>query len=285
MIPDIRNKLFQVVQGRKSPAALPHLISHAQSGTSPQTATAALKAAEQIATDKDVASLLKIIQFSTHQPVRQGAKLVVASLARRSENREPLEAALKSAHDSATSNEARLIFIELLGAAGGDTASEVVTEALKNEDNKTRLAAVAALGNWADDTEFETLLDYVAEENNDTLRKRAFDAAFQFLKIDRPRDEIDLEDMWKMLAREAQTQTEKMKIVTGLASLVDDWAFAVVEFFVEDDDDKVSFRAEKALEHMEDRRKRVNPDEKDEEKDEDDEPDDSGNEEEETPEE
>ncbi|NIP95402.1 MAG: HEAT repeat domain-containing protein, partial [Akkermansiaceae bacterium] len=191
------------------------------------------------------------------------------------------EAALKSAHDSATSNEARLIFIELLGAAGGDTASEVVTEALKNEDNKTRLAAVAALGNWADDTEFETLLDYVAEENNDTLRKRAFDAAFQFLKIDRPRDEIDLEDMWKMLAREAQTQTEKMKIVTGLASLVDDWAFAVVEFFVEDDDDKVSFRAEKALEHMEDRRKRVNPDEKDE----DDEPDDSGNEEEETPEE
>ncbi|NIP95403.1 MAG: hypothetical protein GWO24_18945, partial [Akkermansiaceae bacterium] len=92
MIPDIRNKLFQVVQGRKSPAALPHLISHAQSGTSPQTATAALKAAEQIATDKDVASLLKIIQFSTHQPVRQGAKLVVASLARRSENREPLEA-------------------------------------------------------------------------------------------------------------------------------------------------------------------------------------------------
>jgi hypothetical protein len=66
--------------------------------------------------------------------------------------------------------------------------------------------------------------------------------------------------MWKSLAHEAQTSGEKGQIVTGLVKLIDDWAFAVIEFFVEDEDDKVSYRAEKALENMEDRRQRLNPD-------------------------
>ena len=112
----------------------------------------------------------------------------------------------------------------------------------------------------------------MAEEEDDSLRKSAFNFAFQFLKIDRKRDEIDLEDMWKMLAREAQLETEKLKIVTGLASIVEDWAFAVVEFFVEDENDKVSFKAEQALERMEERRARINPDGSDRDTDEPDEP-------------
>jgi hypothetical protein len=176
-----------------------------------------------------------------------------------------------SAFENATTDRAKLVFIELLGSAGGDAAASIVENALKSKDTKTRLAGIAALGSWADDTEFESLLDYMADEENDTLRRRAFDSAFQFLMIDRERDDLDLEDMWKDLAREAQTREEKMQIFTGLANIIEDWAFAVVEFFVEDDDDKVNFRAEQALEHMEDRRQRLNPDGKrDEDEDEDD---------------
>ena len=262
IIPDIRTKLFQVVQRRKGRSSLPHLIAHAQTSSNPQTATAALKAAEQIATEKDISSVLNIIKFSTQEQVRQGAKRVITSLAARSDSRKSLAADIKSAYDADPTDEAKLLFVELLGAAGGDVAAAVVQDALKSKDNKLRLAAVAALGNWADDSQFETLLDHMATEENDTLRTRGFDSAFHFLKIERERDEVALEDMWKLLARLAQVPAEKLKIVTGLANIVDDWAFAVVEFFVEDEDDKVSFRAEQALERMEERRKRINPDAK-----------------------
>jgi hypothetical protein len=61
--------------------------------------------------------------------------------------------------------------------------------------------------------------------------------------------------MWKALAREATSKTEKLKLITGLAQNVEDWAFAVVEFFAEDDDDDVSFKADKVLEHMADKRR------------------------------
>lgn len=262
MTPDIRTKLFKVVQGRKGKSALPFLIDHARTAK-PQTATAALQAAESIASVDDLAELLSIIQFSSHPQVRQDAKKVVASLAARSENPEKLGAALKRAYDSATDEEAKRIFIELLGSAGGEDAASVVQQALESKDAKARLAAVAALGSWADDTQFETLLDYIAEEENDTVRKRAFESAFQFLTLDRERDEFDEEDMWKMLAREAELETEKFRIVDGLARITEDWAFAVVEYFVADEDDDVSFRAEKALERMEDRRARIQPDAED----------------------
>ena len=64
------------------------------------------------------------------------------------------------------------------------------------------------------------------------------------------------EDLWKMLAREAQTKAEKIALINQLSRFTDDWVFAVIEFFAEDGDDHVSFRAEKALERMEERRQR-----------------------------
>ena len=81
----------------------------------------------------------------------------------------------------------------------------------------------------------------------------------QFLQKDRDRDALALEDMWKALAQEAATESEKIQIVNGLARIVDDWAFAVVEFFLEDANDNVSFRAEKALDFMETKRNRLKP--------------------------
>ena len=77
--------------------------------------------------------------------------------------------------------------------------------------------------------------------------------------INRERDPGDLERMWKDFASEARSGTEKMAIVNGVYNIVDDWSFAVVEFFLEDENDKVSYRAEQALERMEERRSRLNP--------------------------
>ena len=65
--------------------------------------------------------------------------------------------------------------------------------------------------------------------------------------------------MWKDLAQEASTESEKKQIVNGLAKIVEDWAFAVVEFFLEDENDEVSFRAEKALDYMNEKRNRLKP--------------------------
>jgi len=259
MTPDIRIKFFQVIQGRKSPDALPFLIKHARNSSRPKTASAALKAVRKLANDSNVSDLLSIIQFNESSIVRQEAKLVVMEISVRSTNRDELASSIKSAYDNATNDNSKLTFLELLGSTGGDTAAGIVAEALKSEDKKTRIAALAALGSWADDSQFGALLDYMAEAEDDALRGRAFTEAFQFLNKERKRDALALEDMWKDLAQEAATETEKKQIVNGLAKIVEDWAFAVVEFFLEDENDEVSFRAEKALDYMNEKRNRLKP--------------------------
>ena len=259
MTPDIRIKFFQVIQGRKSPDALPFLIKHARNSSRPDTASAALKAVRKLANDSNVSDLLSIIQFNESSTVRQEAKLVIMEISERSTSRDELASSIKSSYDNATNDNSKVTFLELLGSTGGDTAAGIVTEALKSEAKKTRIAALAALGSWADDSQFDTLLDYMAEEEDDTLRRQAFAQAFQFLNKDRKRDALALEDMWKDLAQEASTESEKKQIVNGLAKIVEDWAFAVVEFFLEDENDEVSFRAEKALDYMNEKRNRLKP--------------------------
>ena len=258
MISDIRVKLFEVLQGRNNSSAVPYLIEHAKSSASEQTATAALRAVEKMATEKDLNDLVNIIRFTSHSSVRQAAKRTIASVAKRTDGRAALATALKDSYASAPNEEVKRSYLELLGSAGGEDAKAIVKAALEDEDKKTQLAALAALRSWPDDSMFETIIDYATGQEDDLLRNQSFGAAYSFLKLERKRDEIDLEDMWKMLAREARTTTEKRQIIDGMANLTDDWAFSVVEFFEEDEDDKVSFRAEQARERMESRRIRIN---------------------------
>ncbi len=267
MTPDIRIKFFHVLQGRNSPDSLPFLIQHARNSSRPQTAVAALNAARKQATEANLADLLAIIQFNESSLVRQDAKRVIMSLAERSTTRNEIAKSIKTAYDSATSDDTKAIFLELLGATGGDAAAGIVKEALKSDSKTTRIAALAALGSWADDGQFEVLLDHMADEEDDALRRSAFAQALQFLTKDRKRDALALEDMWTGLATEARTESEKKQIVNGLANIVEDWAFAVVEHFLEDENDEVSYRAEKALAHMEDRRNRLNPDREEDKED------------------
>ena len=271
MTPDIRVKFFQIVQGRNSPDSLPFLIEHARNSSKPATASAALTAARKLATDDNLPALLGIIQFNASSQIQQDAKRTIISLAERSTARSEIAKAIKNSYDSATSDDAKDIFLELLGSTGGDTAAGIIKETLKSDSKTTRIAAIAALGTWADDSQFDVLLDYMAGEQDDTLRQRAFDSAYQFLTKDRKRDALALEDMWKALAQEAGSESEKKQIVFGLANIVDDWSFAVVEFFLEDENDEVSFRAEKALDYMKDKRNRLNPDRDDDKNDEGDE--------------
>ena len=263
MIPDIRIRFFEVLAGRKSPSALAPLITYAQSTNNERTAVGAIKACEKLATEKNFSALLNIMGFTRHETVRQTAKRTIAAVVKRTDGREQLAIALKNSYETAGNDEVKRDYLELLGSAGGDDSAAIIRSTLADDDKKTQLAAIAALRSWPDDTMFSELIDYATGQEDDLLRSQSFNAAFTFLKLDRERDVDDLEDMWKMLAGEARTPKEKRQVIDGMAKLTDEWAFSVVEFFEENDDDDVSFRAERAREHMDTRRQRIKGDDED----------------------
>ena len=141
--------------------------------------------------------------------------------------------------------------LRLLGTTGGDKAAETVKEALKSDNVPIQSAALAALGNWSDDTQFGTLNDFIEETDNDSLRKKAFDAAYSFLRNDRKRNSDDLAGMWQSLTSSANDPREKLQIIRGLANEIHPWSVTILGELAKDKDDKVIDKAEQAKRYVE----------------------------------
>jgi serine/threonine protein kinase len=255
MSDDLRMNLFKVIRSRKGPSAFPYLIDFAKGSTNTAMATAALQAAETLATERDVSALLGIIQFNDNSQIQQAAESAIASLARRSDSREFLSRPLLTLYDSPPSDEVRLIYLRLLGAAGGEGASAIIIKELSSEDPKNQLASIAAMKVWPDDSMFENLVNFFSGAEEGLARAQAFGAAFSFLKLDRQREAQATETMWTTLAHKAGTRREKIQVINGLALIKADWALTRVLEFEKDGDDQVSHRAEQAIEHITERNK------------------------------
>lgn len=255
---DIRVSLLsRVLRKRASPAIKPFLLEFARSTDNDQAAAAALTAVIEVGGEEEFDDFLDVIQFSPSTAVRRAAEKATAQVIKESDKKEQFGSTLATAAKN-VNDENRRTMIRLLGYTGSDSAKEVITAAIEGDDNLDKLASIEALKNWADESMFETLMEFLEEQTDEQLRPKAFDAGYQFLMSkDRDLDDLDAEDYWKMLARNAKTEREQNTIIGGLAKTeTSDWALAVIEYFAdESESDYVIDRAEKALSHIKERRR------------------------------
>lgn len=258
---DIRVSLLErVLRRRASASTVPILLKFARETENDRAAAAALTAVTEIGGESEIDEFLEVIQFTSSSSIRSAAEKATAAVLEKTENRENYASTLVTAAESATDDDVRRALIRLLGHAGGDLAMEKVTAALEGEDNLDTLAALQAIQAWPNDSLFEDLIAFLEEQTDDTLRRKTFDAAYAFL-MDKDRaakrDDLDSEDYWKMLARNAKTEREQFSIISGLAkSETADWALSVVEYFADEaESDRVIDQAEKAINHMRERAK------------------------------
>ncbi len=262
VLPDeIRIALLErVLRRRADPSTLPYLLKFARETDNERAAAAALTAVTDISGEDEIDNFLEVIQFTSSDQIRRAAEKATASILDRSATREKYGSSLATAADNTVNDDTRRTMLRLLGHAGGDVALERVTKALEGDDNLDTLAALQAIESWPDDSLFEDLIAFLETQTDDLLRRKTFDSAFGFLMdADRAgkRDEMDSEEYWKMLARNAKTQREQLAIISGLAKTeTADWALSVVEYFADEaESDQVIDQAEKAIRHMRERAK------------------------------
>ena len=255
---DIRVSLLsRVLRKRASPAIKPYLLEFARSTDNDQAAAAALTAVIEVGGEEEFDDFLDVIQFSPSAAVRRAAEKATAEVIQKSDKKDQLGSTLATASQNVNDDNRRTM-IRLLGFTGSDSAKEIVTAAIEGDDNLDKLAAIEALKNWSDESMFETLMEFLEEQTDEQLRPKAFDAGYQFLMSkDRNLDDLDAEDYWKMLARNAKTEREQNTIIGGLAKTeTSDWALSVIEYFADEaESDYVIDRAEKAISHIKERRR------------------------------
>ncbi|MGB0992927.1 MAG: protein kinase domain-containing protein [Akkermansiaceae bacterium] len=252
----IRSEMFLTIMNRrKNVSNIAPLLEFAKSTEENNSAAEAIKAAATSAegenADAFIDDFIALINDTQSATVRGAAERAAAGIISESDKKEDFATPIFGSYETAGDDGAKYSLLRLLATAGGEKANKAVTEALKSDKVPLQSAAIAALGNWADDSQFENLADFISETENEKLRNNAFDAAYNFLRKDRKRDPEDLGDLWKTLAGSAQTQREKLKIISGMANQKHEWAIPVLEYFTEDKDDKVISKAEMAKERLE----------------------------------
>lgn len=255
MLPDVREVLIRdVLRKRKNPSVVPTLMAFARSTSESRAAVAALQAVRFMAGDDQIEPFISVIETTSQEDIRKAAEDTLAEIIRKTRNRTDCANRLATSYESAVNDNIRQSLLRLLGRCGGDKALEIVKKALADE--KDQVAAIVALGGWHDDSAFSILLDFIASAKDPQKRGRAFDAALKFVS-----DPVNIsekvvgEKQWSQLVATAKTRGEQEGLIRGLVNFDDPWAEKLIENYAKSDDDKVANLAEKALDHMRERKR------------------------------
>ena len=254
----LRVKLFQVVGARGDESALPALIEFAQKTDDTSAGQGALDAAKQMASASNFKSLLTIVTNSENASIKNSAVDVLTKVISASEDPSAFSKAIMGSYNNTADTDAKTALLRLMGSAGGDEASNLISKTLAADDPKMKVAAIFALRNWPDDSQFDTLFEYASEEQDIRIRTEAFQGLVSFLKSHPELDEDDKSIYWEDVASIATGETEQRMVVDAMVSQTGGWADDVLDYFIESGDtDKVQFRAERAKLALADRLKRA----------------------------
>jgi len=250
---NIRKDIFEsVMTRRKDVSNIAPLLAFAKSTSEKTSAAAAINAARASAigepADEYINDFLDLIKDTESVSVRGAAERAAADLIEQSDDKEQFTSSIVGAYETSLTPDAKFAMLRLAGAAGGAEASKTVKSALNSNDIGLQNAAITALRQWADASEFGTLTEFINNTQNDQLHRRAFDAAYSFLRTHTlaNRDPKMLGKLWTNLAKVSRGPREKLNIISGMANQKEAWALPVLALFLKDEDDKVVDKAGQA---------------------------------------
>lgn len=258
----IRSAIFDVLGRRKGESALPALVEFAGRTESQKDAKKAIETAGKMATSGNFSELLKVVSLADDSSVKNQAVGVLSKVISGSDTPSDFAGSVVSAYENAIDPDTKGVLLRLLGASGGSSAAEIVTAEVEKDDLKIQLSAIAAMRQWPDDSMFETLRDVADGQEDNLLRKEAFDGLIDFLKKSDQIEESDLGLYWKDISKLAVSETEQFKVVQEMGNQKSPWAKEILDYFINDQDanatDKVIMRAEKAERRLQERIRLLN---------------------------
>lgn len=251
MISDIRIVLIRdVLRKRKNPEVIRPLIAYARSTNDTNAAIASLEAVRFMATEEHFPEFIEIIQTTQNDAIRKAAESSADRIIDKTVSKDSLGAIVSAAYDNAFNDVVRHTMLRLLAGIGGEKSLALAKENLQSSETQNQIAAIVALGNWKDQSGFKALIEFIASSPELSLRKRAYDSAITYAS----ESTENLEENWNLIAEQAKTNDEHVKLVRGVAtSRAEPWAFAILQGVAENsDDDKAIDLAERAIVHLKD---------------------------------
>lgn len=248
---EVRVRLFQILKERKGSSALPLLVDYFSNAQDERSVVASIQAAQPILTDDKVIDLFKLISFADSVEVQTAAEGAVKEFANANLETTRIGPELAKAYKAAKNPAAKRAYLRLLGSTGGHSSKEVIEEAISSKENSIRISAYKSLQDWPDSSMFPVMFEALAGESDREMQDYAFNAVVHFFTQDKEMKDKVLLRYWKELVDETEDDKQKAKLIQSLGQRKARWTIPILQFYLEDDSDDITYLSEMELEKIE----------------------------------
>lgn len=255
LLAEVRTTLIgDVLRIRANPDIVPLLMDYAVNTSNMDAAVASFRAIRNLTNDSHTDAFLEVITGKANPTLKREAEANLASIIDASSMRGRVADRVIRAYDKASDSTSRHAMIRLLGRCSTDGSLAKIKEALKSDDDNTRIAATVALSEWKDDRAVAVLLEYLGSLSEAGPRLKVFDAlarvASQPFIVE---NSAKAQEVWTRIRSEAKTSNEKKKYISAIVIIDDTWPLAIVKSYTTDSDPGVVSLAQRGVTHIQDR--------------------------------
>jgi HEAT repeat protein len=252
--------LGDVLRIRKDRSVLPFLFDYIEKTENEKVASAALRAAESVATDSEIQNFLQLIQLTPSNMIRRSAEDAAVSALEFSRKPKSYGGDFVEAMEAAVNADVRHAMIRLMGQTGAEVAADTLVETLNGKDRYDAIAALQGIAAWPNDELYPELVSFLDGQADELVRRKTFEAAISIL-IDperrKERSETQQREMWTSLQRATTTTKEMFTLLSGLARVESaSWAVDIAQTVANQSGNAdVKAQAEGAIQRMKERAK------------------------------
>ncbi|MEW6253628.1 MAG: HEAT repeat domain-containing protein, partial [Planctomycetota bacterium] len=193
---------------------------------------ASLRALGALAGEKDVTTLLGLVQESDDEELTEAGKALAAAVRRAADRERAVEPVIAALPNATPLHEAALL--EVLGRIGGAAALKAVQTALARDDAEARAAALRAFGEWPDDEPAADVLAAARQAGDEREHALALRAYIRMIGLVKDRPAAEALKMCAAALEAARRPDEKKLVFAHLGQIEDPAALALLAPHVQD---------------------------------------------------
>ncbi len=217
-IEDIKVELIRSLGERGADESVTDILKLTQD-KSAKVRESAIKVLGQLALPDYLPQLLEILKNSKTEDERNDAILTVALTAKKITPEEKQTQLILQEINKNEKTDFKASLIQVLGKIGVDNSLKELTNALSDNKEDVRIAAVKALSEWPDDAPINNLLHTANSSRNELEKILALRGFINLIDINNERDNSESVKLYQQAMALARRSNEKRMALSGLSDI------------------------------------------------------------------
>jgi len=249
LIPDVETKvkieLVRAIGERNMSEAVPTVVSLAQDAENRRVGVEAVKSLGLVGQPNDLDTAIDILIAAEGRTERRESERMVVAIAKKIENQDEQGDAVLAAYNETDDIKAKSSLLQVAGRIGDRDALNVLQNALEQDQEELRVAAIRALSEWPTPEPLNNLANLAQNGDTQTERVLALRGYIQLLGLESDRPVEKTVEKYRKALELAENANEKRMVMSGLSNVHDVSALLLAAEYL--DDPEVKNEAEVAV--------------------------------------